>query len=435
MLKEPSPVPLDSGARRKAAPRQTRFPRAARFLQTAAAILLVGALIAGFLLVFSMHSGALHRATQTGAQSSSPPGIYISRSDGVYRYNVQTRKVIWHTHVAGQSLIPGSPVLIGDTVYFTLSSLTGSPLVSALNAQTGALRWSRDFPHSVGSPFMDEGVLYFPADRPGAYTLYTVNPATGSITATYTPRYGKSWYNPVVVDGVLYYTDDFSGDILYAVQLPSEKLLWQRQLSTKALNIGAGGGIVVENGIVYIPVTPETTSQHGWIDAFDAHTGKQLWQSPAIMVADGGSTLTITNTMIYVASLLGSSGKLLAFDVHTHALVWREPLETYDMQVVSSTLYIHYGIASHAQYPPEYDGIAALNASTGKLLWKTPINRGAGDNLIGILDGVLYEVAWTTFNGNAYTGTIYALNASNGTQIWGMPTGATVLQWGGMVVA
>jgi outer membrane protein assembly factor BamB len=440
MLKEHSPVPLDSETRHTAAPRKTRFPRAARFMQMAAAVLIVSALVAGFLLVFSMHSGTPHRTTQTGAPSS-PPGIYISRSDGVYRYNSQTRKVIWHTHVAGQSLAPGRFTLIGDTVYITFSGLAGSPLVFALDAQTGALRWSRTFPSSVESPFLDEGVLYFPTDpigsfnshtrtvSPRVYALYTVNPATGSITATYTLRYGKSWYNPVVVNGILYYTDDFSDDILYAVQLPGEKLLWQRQLSTEQLNMPADGGIAVDHGIVYIPVTPETTSQHGWIDAFDAYTGKQLWQSPAIMIADGPATLTITNTMIYAATLLGNSGKLLAFDVHTHVLVWQEPLETFDMQVVSHTLYIQYDTAN------EDSSVAALNASTGKLLWKTPLNRVAGDNLIGILNGILYYVAWTTLDGNAYTGTIYALNASNGTQIWAMPTNATVLQWGGMVVA
>lgn len=91
------------------------------------------------------------------------------------------------------------------------------------------------------------------------------------------------------------------------MQLPGEKLLWQQQLSTYPLFVAAGGGIVVQNGTVYIPVTPETLSQKGWIDAFDAHTGKKLWQSPAITIADGDSTLAITNTMIYISSLLGST--------------------------------------------------------------------------------------------------------------------------------
>jgi outer membrane protein assembly factor BamB len=434
---ETSPMPPNAVPKRKAAPpRMTRFPRAARFLQTAAAVLIVGALIAGFLLIFSLRHGTPRQTTRIGAQPSSPPGIYISRSDGVYRFNVQTHKVIWHTHVAGQSHVPGSPVVIGDTVYITVSAnlLRDAPsTVSALDAQTGALRWSRDFPHSVQPPSLDDGLLYFNAGSPGVDILYAVNPATGSITAMYTPRQVKSWYVPVVVDGVLYYTDDFSGDTLYAVQLPSEKLLWQQPLSTYPLNVAAGGGIVVQNGIVYIPVTPETLSQNGWIDAFDAHTGKKLWQSPAITIADGGSTLAITNTMIYVASLLGSSGKLLAFDVHTHALVWHEPLEAFDMQVASGTLYIHYGVVSHVLYPPEYEGFAALDASTGKLLWKTnPVNGGVA--LAGVLDGVLYGDTWTT-DGNTVKGTIYALNASTGTQLWTMPTGATFLQWGGMVVA
>jgi outer membrane protein assembly factor BamB len=106
------------------------------------------------------------------------------------------------------------------------------------------------------------------------------------------------------------------------------------------------------------------------------------------------------------------------------------------MQVDSGTLYIRYGIASNVNYPPEYDHLAALNASTGQVRWQTPINTvGGGDTLTGILDGVFYSIAWNKFDGKAFSGTVYALNASNGAQIWAMPTGATVTQWGGMVVA
>jgi outer membrane protein assembly factor BamB len=426
---ELSLLPLTARARRSAAARLTGIPWAAAFMRPAAAILIVGALIAGFLLVFTLRPGAPKQTTPMGTQPSSPPGIYISRLDGVYRFNVQTRQVIWHTQVADQSRFPGSPVIIGDTVYITGSgAFDATNTVSAIDAQTGALRWERTFPHSVDPPALDDGLLYFAGARPGASILYAVNAATGSITATYTPRQVKSWYAPVVVDGVLYYTDDFSSDTLYAVQLPGEQLLWQQQLSAFPLNVAAGGGLVVQNGIVYLPVTPETPSQQGWIDAFDAHTGQPLWQSPAMTIADGASTLAITDTMIYVASLLGNRGTLLAFDLHTYALVWQEPFEAFDMQVASGTLYIVNDIDSNESF-------AALNASTGKLLWQTPINRVGGDMLTGVLDGVVYCVAWTTFDGNAVSGSVYGLNASDGTQIWALPTGATVSQWGGMVVA
>jgi outer membrane protein assembly factor BamB len=406
-LKTP-PTPTNSIQPRKTAPRsEQRFPRAAHLAQVAAAVLVVGVLIAGFLLVYALRYGALRQMTQLGGQPASPTGIYISRSDGVYRLNIQTRKVIWHTHVAGQSLFAGDPVVIGDTVYI----ITDGP-VSALDAQTGALRWSYNFHGRVTDPYVDDGLLYFSTLFPLSNALYAVNPATGTITATYTPKQGE-WNSPVVVDGVLYYTVVSAGSVnstLYAVQLPGEKLLWQKQLG----NVGLFGpdSISVQNGIVYVKV-----GHDGPIDAFDAHTGSKLWQSPPI--ANGVRIVAITDTMIYAASF---GGELLAFDAHTHALIWHEPFNTYDILVASGRLYIDYG--------PDIGQLAALNAATGKLLWQQSKSNGLG--LVGVFNGVVYGENWPN---NGKDGTIYAFSASNGSQLWAMSTGVPNVQWGGMVAA
>jgi outer membrane protein assembly factor BamB len=415
MLKELSPTPLDAKARRKAAPRITRFPRATGFLQTAAAILLVGALIAGFLLVFSMRSGAPRQATQTGAQSSAPPGIYISRSDGVYRYDIQTRKVIWHTHVAGQALFAGDPVIIGDTLYIVTDSW-----VSALNAQTGTLRWSHDFQGRVTDPYLEKGLLYFRTIPPLPAALYAVNPANGTITATYTPiQVQKSWAIPtVVVDGLLYYVAESTPPVqttaLYAVQLPGKKIVWQRSIHMPLI---APQGIIMQNGIVYVQILQESSSDQGLIEAFDAHTGAKLWQSPAL--ARGLRVVTVTKEMLYAASF---GGELLAFNSHTHALVWQKSFNTYVILAVSGVLYVEYG--------PDIGGIAALNATTGKLIWQQSKSDGLG--LDSVVNGVVYGESWSN---DGKGGTIYAFNASNGTQLWTMPTGVPNVQWGGMVVA
>src|SRR5260221_11700399 len=390
--------------------RSAQWTGSFRFAQVAAvvfAVLLVGSL----LLVFHMAQASRtatrpNQTTQTAGRPASPPGIYISRSDGVYRLNIQTRKVIWHAHVAGQSLF-GDPVVIGDTVYI----ITDGP-VSALDAQTGALRWSHNFHGRVTDPYVDDGLLYFSTLFPLSNALYAVNPATGTITATYTPKQGE-WNSPVVADGVLYYIAVSAGSVnatLSAVQLPGEKLLWQRQLG----NVGLFGpdSISVQNGIVYVKV-----GHDGPIDAFDAHTGSKLWQSPPI--ANGVRIVAITDKMIYAASF---GGELLAFDAHTHALIWHKPFNTYDILVVSGRLYIDYG--------PDIGQLAALNAATGKLLWQQSKSNGLG--LVGVFNGVVYGESWPN---DGKDGTIYAYSASNGPQLWAMSTGVPNVQWGGMVAA
>lgn len=396
-----------------------------RFAQVAAvvfAVLLVGSL----LLVFHMAQASRtvtgpNQTTQTTGQPASPPGIYIGRSDGVYRLNIQTRKVIWHTHVAGQSLFGGSPFVIGDTVYV----ITDGP-VSALDAQTGALRWSHNFQGRVAAPsldegrvtdpYVDDGLLYFRTLPPLSDALYAVNPATGTITATYTPEQGE-WNSPVVVEGVLYYIANIvvsaasSNAILYAVQLPGEKLLWQKQLS----NVGLLGpdSISVQNGVVYL----HTFGPDSTLETFDARTGSKLWH---LHVANGVRMFAVTDRVIYAASF---GGELLAFDAHTHALIWQKPFNVYDIRVASGLLYIDYG--------PVSGQLAALNATTGNLLWQQSKSGGLED-LVGIFNGVVYGVSWPN---DGKDGIIYAFSASNGSQLWTMSTGVPNVQWGGMVVA
>ncbi len=379
--------------------RRTGSPRLAQVAAAVFAALLVASLL------WVLRLSQLTRTAQTAVPSGSPHGLYINRSDGVYRLNAQTRKVLWHTHLAGQSPFAGIPVVIGDTLY-----ITSGDTIAALDAQSGALRWSRTFKQSVLPPYLADGLLYVNVSL--GSTLYAVNPADGTITATYTPRQGF-WNTPIVVHGVLYYT---AGTSLYAVQLPSEKLLWQQQVNRDQIL----EALSVNNGIVYVQAMVYATSKKdssGLIYAFDAHTGNKLWQSPAM--PRGVRMVTITGEMLYAAAF----GELLAFDVHTHALVWHEPFNTFEMLVTSGRLYISFNLVSGQATGPE--GFAALNATTGKLLWQKSNGSGGGVALAGVLDGVLYGVFWT----GQGVGTAYALNASSGSQLWTMPAGATVFDW------
>jgi outer membrane protein assembly factor BamB len=408
--------------------RRTGSPRLAQVAAVIFAVLLVGSLLLVLHMAQSARTGA-NRTPQTGALSTSPHGIYISRSDGVYRLDIQTRKVIWHTHVAGQSLYAGDPVVIGDTVYIVTDSW-----VSALNAQTGALRWSHDFQGRMEDPYMDNGLLYFSTIPPLSAAIYTVNPATGAIVATYTPKYGVStpaatpvahsssrpkpgWSAPIVVDGVLYYVAGSNNATLYAVQLPGQKLIWQQQLSNQWLFI-LPGGIIVQNSVAYVEIMQGGPPIKGWVDAFAARTGSKLWQSP--VSGNTVRTVVITNTMIYIAS---SSGELQVFDVHTHTLVWQKSLNAYWALAGSGMLYIDSGLDNSSQ-------IVALNATTGQMLWQQSNSHGlVADD---VLNSVVYGESWS--NGGKGI-TIYAFNADNGTQLWMMSIEVPNVQWGGITFA
>jgi outer membrane protein assembly factor BamB len=126
--------------------------------------------------------------------------------------------------------------------------------------------------------------------------------------------------------------------------------------------------------------------------------------------------VSVTDTMIYAAAV---GGDLLAFDAHTHALIWHEPFDTEDILVASDRLYLDYGAVN---------AVAALNAMSGTPLWRNNSDVG----LTGVRDGVLYGVGWS---GDGKKGTIYAFNTNTGSLLWTMSTGVPILQWGGMTVA
>ncbi len=393
--------------------RLSRHTGSSRLAQVAA-ILFAALLVGSLLWVF--HLAQSTRTTQTPTTTAtmlagSPHGIYISRSNDVYRLDIRTRKVIWHTHIAGKTRFALISVLIGNTVYVIPGA--GGPL-TALNAQTGAVRWSRTFKENVLLPTMDDGLLYV-RDFFDRRTIYAVNPANGALIATYTPKQGV-WNSPIVVHGILYYE---AGSRLYAMQLPGEKLLWQQQLSNQFLF----DGLSVQYGVVYASFMQCECGGHdqvGLIDAFDAQTGHKLWQSPAL--PRGVRTIAVTDEMIYVAAF----GELVAFDRHSHTIAWSQPLNTFDLVVASGTLYMTFDKGNDPN-----EGFAALDARTGKLLWQKINRAGGGAELAGVLGGIYYGVG---VSNDGKEVTLYALNASNGSQLWTMPGEVPYLQWGGMTV-
>ena len=429
MQQEPYRLPPSTGASRRTGERGPRFLWAAGFMRSAVAVLIVGALIAGFLLVLSQHSDVSRQTTR--GEPGTPAGIYFSRPDGVYRLDIQTRKVIWHTRVPGlSSMFPAGPEVIGDTVFLTTYMLPiptvptpgagakGTAVVYALDARTGAIRWTHDFPGPTGGAYEDEGLVYFAGtllNRGNALynALYVINPANGKITATYISSQG-SW-GGLPIGGYVYYLSRSTSSI-DAVELPSQKLAWQQPIGYNWASISLES-IIVQNGVVYLEIG-QIYSKHeaGIIEAFDAHTGSKLWQTPLLPFYQ--RTDFATGDMLY------AGGKnVLAFNVHTHALVWTAPYDTYDIQSDSGRLFVRCCSDS-----PQ---IAVLNATTGKLIWHLQSNT-LGLQVACIYNGVVYVQG---FDINGQSGTIIALNAATGKQLWTMPTGVPADQWGGLVVA
>jgi outer membrane protein assembly factor BamB len=404
-------------------------PRTISWPATIATVLCTALLVGSLLWVLqSLHS------SQTNRAQTSSAGMYINETDGLSKLDSQTHQVIWHTPIPQKSpngILWPAPTVIGTTVY---TSAFG-PLL-AFNAQTGAFLWSRSFNGAIiEAPTLADGQLSV-ITRSSAFVFYALNPTSGAIISTVTlSMIPLAWatgpQSPVVWDQVLYYTDPTR---LYAVQLPSAKPLWQRQVVPPPTSAPPAppsllvGPISVSNGVVYV-----TTRAH-YVFAFDARDGQPIWHSPDL--GDTFLFLAFTNTMIYVVS---QSLDIHAFDVHTHRLVWQKSLVIEgmdvlrgddDIAVASNTLYVEIHSYPHSSNPQQEQRLTviALNASNGQVRWQQQHSFLSTYTIQGSILGrdsdSLHIDDW-----NGPRGMLYALDPSNGSIRWQMPIGDRQAQW------
>jgi outer membrane protein assembly factor BamB len=182
------------------------------------------------------------------------------------------------------------------------------------------------------------------------------------------------------------------------------------------------------NGVIYFASSaitkeggPRTTDSY--VYAYDASTGKRLWISGKIgnMIL---SAPTIANGVVYVGS---EDSYVYALNASTGARLWRHqfggPIYASPI-VVNGTVYA--GIASNpsttaptttSDATTTSGSIAALNASTGNLIWQQPVNNYTGTSLA-------YANSLIYFGTNANA--VYALNAASGQQAWSFQMSSAV---------
>jgi len=139
-------------------------------------------------------------------------------------------------------------------------------------------------------------------------SLVTSGPGFGSLAAT-----------PIVANGVVYLQD--LGDNVYALALATGKLQWEYRVSSKIVE-GGPNGVALAGGVLY----GDTTST---VFALSAATGKAIWVDRDLLSSAQGTfgiQPLVANGRIYLASSIGTGptgGILLALNAATGKLVWK----------------------------------------------------------------------------------------------------------------
>jgi outer membrane protein assembly factor BamB len=199
-----------------------------------------------------------------------------------------------------------SPVVVGDAAYAHMTSF-----FYVLDTKTGKKLWDYGYDVNADGDITVTGdTLFVHSGR----TLIAVDTRTRKQKWTHQAA-SEAETDPVVADGRVYFgTQDGA---LYAVDAESGDEVWRRtfegELWDGRLGGGAGAPDVV-GGTVYF-------ENDGYVSAFDADTGRTLWQRK--QKADEVEALTVADGAVHVYD---SEGDLSSLDARSGKPRWKESL-------------------------------------------------------------------------------------------------------------
>lgn len=158
-------------------------------------------------------------------------------------------------------------------------------------------------------------------------------------------KYERVIAGPVAADGRVFVVD-IEGDV-YAVSLATGAVLWSTEFRNEdeRSDVGFGGGVAYADGVVY------ATSGYGFLGAFDATNGQELWRFNATVPFRGAPTVDAGRVFAVT-----HDNQMITLNARDGSLIWDQ-----------------VGIAENAGMlgaaTPAYDnGTVVIALSSGELL-------------------------------------------------------------------
>jgi len=195
---------------------------------------------------------------------------------------------------------------------------------------------------------------------------------------------GLGYSTPILIGNRLYmYSRQSDNEVLTAVEAETGKTIWQSSYAAPfTMNPAAArhekgpkSTPTFANGRLY------TLGMSGIVTAFDATTGKQLWQKPASPVGPlyGTAMSPLVDRGLVIVHVGGhNEGALTAFDATTGDVKWRW---TGDGPAYGSPIAAEFdGTRQVIVFTQE--NLVGVSAATGELLWKRPFTTRSTQNTI-----------------------------------------------------
>jgi outer membrane protein assembly factor BamB len=267
----------------------------------------------------------------------------------------------------------------GDTVY-------------AMDGRTGRQLWRFATDSSTNNQLVVTGsaVIVGSSDSGGGVTALNAA-AGGQLWAVASHGdYGLAAAGAVVYAGTSPKTPAHGGAI--ALSAKGGETLWTYVLT----GLDTVGGLAIAGDLVYL------NTGNGEVIALHAANGTQAWRQP-LSGEEFGTNPVVAGGVVYAGS---TTGAVYALDAGSGQKLWHSKFAQYASLTV----------ASGVVFASNEDGIAALNASTGAVLWQAPV--AGGINMSAAAGNGVY--------GGGNDGLLYAWQATTGNKLWAFTTGAAI---------
>jgi glucose dehydrogenase len=343
--------------------------------------------------------------------------IYGATGDGAFALDAATGKLVWkrkltlnkfegvdvapqvYDHTVLVSTVPGN----GEAIYHG----TSRGIQYALDAKTGATKWSFETVKGGKQLFGNYkvnsggGVWYPPGvDSKGRVFITTGNPGPYPGTAKFP-------------DGASRPGPDLYTDSLVALDGKTGKLLWYRQVSP---HDSRNYDLAVSPIVATVKLGGASTeivmvgSKNGFAYAYRAADGKPVWK---VSVGKHNQYDHGPLPKNVVVMYPGDTGGILTPMAYAHGTLY---IPWVDLGAkISATKYVGYGDIKKSSA-----GIAAVDASTGRFLWKHKLPL-LGFGGVTIANDVLFT--------STFDGTMWALSTKTGKVLWATHAKAGINGW------
>jgi alcohol dehydrogenase (cytochrome c) len=312
----------------------------------------------------------------------------FSPLDQIHTGNVRDLVPVWIHSTGVEGALETAPVVVGNTLYAT----TAGGKVLALNAATGEQLW-----------------------------LYDPEPETVTLCCGPVNRGVSAWANMIYVS-----TLDAR---LVALDAPSGRPRWEVQLADPAAGYSAVMAPLAVNGRVFVGISGERYGIRGFVAAFDARTGEEIWRWHTVPEEEDRSWVGNWATTDPFGTPLGRNLDDERARVQIRADAWRfggggvSTTPAYDP--TSRRLFINVEgpapLIDGRERPGDnlYTGsIVALDARTGQMVWFTQYLPHDTWGLSGGSPPFVFERQGGRFVAFAgRTGWVYVFRAADGQPI------------------